>query len=99
MTGGKTIEERRQYIDQVRASFGSNQPQKNDMEMDIEEQSNIGLGFFKLKLFLAFVLFVSFIYCDHFKIEVYNIKTTDIIKEIESTIPVENVIQTFKNMV
>lgn len=96
----KAIEERRRYIEQVKASFvGHNQLPKGD-PMDLHTTAaDSGFRFFKIKAFIAFLLLAAFIYCDQFDIKYQNYKTKTVIEKLQETIPVENVIQSIENMI
>ncbi|MFP3155501.1 hypothetical protein LQZ18_13940 [Lachnospiraceae bacterium ZAX-1] len=97
---GKSIEERRRYVDEVRASFGTQQMQ--DQNIDFGEQEieyGINTGIFKLKAFIAIVIFAAFVYCDQLNIDIYKYKTDIIVERIQDTIHFENIIQLIKTMI
>jgi len=95
----QTVEERRRYVEQVKASFGSESGVKKDpMDFDTtDEEANF--SFFKIKIFIAFLIFVAFVYCDQFNISYKNYKTNTVIEKLQETIPVDHVIKSIENMI
>lgn len=94
-----TIEERKRYINEIKASFQN--PEHSERYRDFSDTSSEerpGIFSFKFRMLLAILLFTAFIYCDQTKMQVGEYKTQDVYEIIQENISLEKVLQIVYNV-
>lgn len=84
------VDARRNYIKNVRDSFDS--PRRRyefEQEKDTKGEAEEGFSFFKVRLFLAALLFAAYVYCDRSGTVVQGYSAKDIVQEIAREINYE----------
>ncbi len=82
-----TLEERKQNIDHIKASFPN--PALSSRYRDFsstEEEQSSGHSFFAIKLLVALALFLVFLYCDKTQLQYKGYTTEQVYQQIEETI-------------
>lgn len=89
-----TLEERKQNIDEIKASFPD--PAHSERYRDFsttEEDIRPAFGFPKIRFLLALMLFGFFVYCDKSGFTVKEYTTEAVYQWIEEPFPLEKVMQ------
>lgn len=89
-----TLEERKQNIDEIKASFPN--PAHSERYRDfsaMEEDIHPAFGFPKVRFLLALMLFGLFLYCDKSGAVVKGYSTEEVYQWIEEPFPLEKMIQ------
>lgn len=93
----ETVAERRNYVEQARASFQSaamEQPQTNSLEDSDLKFSTLGI-----RIVIALLLFAAFVYCDQEKITFQGYGVQDVIQQLEwNPLPTETLENLLENM-
>ena len=92
--------ERRDYVDQVRASFYEPTAERNwgsspyRYGADPETSLQAGASSFGLRLVIAILLFAGFVYCDQKNITFHTYGAADVVKQVEwNPLPVEQFVE------
>lgn len=96
----EAAEERKSYVEQVRASFYGNAMeggkaigarQYGEQQEDVLEGKNSSFG---IRLLLAILLFAGFVYCDQENITFQGYGAKDIVQQIEwNPLPIDDVVE------
>ncbi|MCI9446234.1 MAG: hypothetical protein HFH36_02345 [Lachnospiraceae bacterium] len=85
----ESARERRNYVEQARAAFRSQQP-GNIEEPAPAEEAGTPASTFGIRLVIALLLFAGFVYCDQEKITFQGIGSKQVVEQIEwNPLPVE----------
>lgn len=95
-----TIEERKRYINEIKASFHDpgQSGRYGDISTGAATAETVG-SFWKVQLLTAVLIFATFVYCDQNQIKIGGYTTRDAYERIEETISIEKVLQTMESMV
>ena len=94
-----TIEERKQNIDAIKASFPD--PAQSGRYRDVsaaEEAARPAFGVFTIKLLIALALFGAFVCCDKTRLNVRGYTTEEVYRQIEEPFPLEKLVEKVKAM-
>jgi hypothetical protein len=94
-----SLDERRRYVNEVRASFGS--PHESRQYGNLDEQpkeTTISFTMFKIKFLVAVIIFAGFIYCDLNKITWYGQNTKTVTNKIKETVQVDSINKSIKDL-
>lgn len=95
-----SLEERKRYINQIKASF--HDPGKSSRYRDLgmeEAPARPEFGMFKVKALLAVVIFGAFVYCDRNEVTFYKQNTDTVYERIAETFSVEKAVQSLEKMI
>ncbi|MCI8280463.1 MAG: hypothetical protein HFI76_01905 [Lachnospiraceae bacterium] len=94
-----TLEERKRYINQIKASF--QEPGKSNQYQDVApggEETAPAMGYFKLRLLIAAVLFAAFVYCDKNHVNIYTYTTDQMCEYIQADMDTEQIMEAMKKL-
>lgn len=98
----KSLEEtaagRRDYVDQVRASFYGPDAERGGLSCQYGERQETGAlagrGGFGFRLAAAVLLFAAFVYCDQKGVTFQAYGTADVVKQMEwNPLPVDKIVE------
>lgn len=94
-----SLEERRRYVNEIKASFSD--PAKSSQYTDVSGEAQHPPGdaaaFFKLRLMIAAAIFAAFVYCDQKQVRIRTYSTDKICEFITQTVSPEQVVETFQS--
>lgn len=96
-----SLEERRRYISQIKASFqdpGKSRQYQDIPGMGAEGDQPAALGFFKLRLLIAAAIFAAFVYCDKNQVKIHTYTTKEVSQWIQEGVSAEEVVETLKTL-
>lgn len=97
-----SLEERRRYINQIKASFQD--PAKSKQYQDVSgmgtetEVTLTATGFFKFRLLIAAAIFAVFVYCDQNQVKIHTYTTQEVCHWIQESVSTERVVETMKEL-
>lgn len=94
-----SLEERRRYINQIKASFqdpGKSKQYQDVSGMGAEETEPVVSGLFKLRLLIAAAIFAAFVYCDQNQVKIHTYTTKEVGRWIQESVSTEQVVETMK---
>ncbi len=86
------VNARKAYVQNVRKSFDSpNRKYEFEKDTDTKGEAEEGFPFFKIRLFIAAVLFAAYIFCDRTNTVFYHISTDEVAETIARDFNYDNV--------